>query len=202
MMLEFFDRKVCLSTDLSEWELAEREFKRFDLTVERFQSLPIDDDQILGPHQSFSGSVRRILEEFYASSDQKLLHLEDDVTFLETHHLNDALLELPHDWDIVYLGCNVRDPNPRKVSSYLYRVNDAWMTHAIGFNRKVVPFILENQPGLSVAMLDNWLGSQLPKLNAFVVSPMVAWQRPRYSSIWGRDVNYADVLCESQNRLR
>lgn len=202
MNWSFFQRRVCLTTLPEEWEKAEQEFARVGLTVQKFQSLPIDDDQILGPHQSFSGSVRQILTEFYNSEDRTLLHLEDDCEFKDLHHLEDALYELPYDWDIVYLGANVRDPNPRRFSRHLYRVTEAWTTHAIGFNRKVVPFILDNQPGLSEAMLDNWLGSQLHLLNAYVVSPMVAWQRPRFSTIWQRETDYNEVFVQSQNRLQ
>ncbi len=199
---EFFDRRVCLSNDEGEWQKAQTEFSRVGLDCERFPAVPIDGNFIKGPHQSFSQSERTILSEFYESGTQRLLHLEDDCVFLESQHLEDALRELPYNWDIIYLGCNVRDPSPRRFSRHLYRVQDAWMTHAIGYNRKVIPFLLENQPDINEQMFDNWVGSQLCGLNAYVISPMVAWQRARYSSIWDRPVDYADVLVESQNKLR
>ncbi len=205
---DFFERRVCLTTHESEWNIGAQEFERVELTVEKFQSLPIDDDKILGPHQSFSGSVRQILTEFLESDAKTLLHVEDDCLFRDTWHLQYALHDLPDDWDIVYLGANLvlwepeKPLPPQRYSGRLFRVFGAWTTHAIGFNKKVVPFLLENQPGLSERMFDNWMSTRLPELNAYVVAPMVAYQRPRYSSIWGREDDYTKIFEESDRMLR
>lgn len=204
----FFDRRVCLTLG-PEWPIACREFERVGLTdVWRFDALPIDDDKILGPHQSFSASVRRILEDFMVSGARSLLHLEDDVVFRDHAHLQQALSELPDDWDVVYLGANLLcwnrddDPQPERYSEHLFRVHQAWCTHAIGFSRRVVPFILENQPDFSSQMIDNWISAQLPRLNAFVVAPMVAYQRPHHSAIWNRFDDYSEIFDRSGERLK
>jgi hypothetical protein len=191
----FFDRVVCLTNDAAEWCRGRDEFARVGLDAQRFNAL---DD--IGPHQSFSRSVRQILIDFHESGDKTLLHLEDDCVFRELYHLGEALNELPDNWDIVYLGANIQG-DVLQISPHLFKVSNAWTTHCIGFNRKVIPFILENQPGFSEMMLDNWLGSQLGKLNAYVVAPMVAWQRPRYSTIWGRLVDYNEVFEASEAKL-
>lgn len=195
-MWDFFDRKVCLTADEREWQQGLMEFKRVGLSdVKKFQAI-LD----IGPHQSFSRSVRWILNEFNESGLETLLHLEDDCAFRQLDHLSDALSELPSDWDIVYLGANIQS-DALRISPHLFKVSNAWTTHAIGFNRKVVPFILEHQPDFSDQMLDNWLGAQLGRLNAYVVAPMVAWQRPHYSMIWRREVDYSDVFEASEAKL-
>jgi hypothetical protein len=53
-------------------------------------------------------------------------------------------------------------------------------------------------------MFDNALSDLLPELNAFVVAPMVAWQRPRFSSIWQRSEvdDYTEIFEVSEARLR
>lgn len=194
-MWDFFERRVCLTTYPDEWAKAEREFERVGLEVQRFQSIPD-----IGPHQSFSHSVRQILIDFNESDAQTLLHLEDDVEFRELEHLNPALEELPDDWDIVYLGANLilweheKPQPPERYSSRLFRVFGAWATHAVGFNKRVVPFLLDNQPGFSERMFDNWMSTRLPELNAYVISPMVAYQRPRHSAIWGRYDDYRPIF--------
>src|SRR6476469_8972621 len=99
MKWDFFDRRVCLTTHPEEWELGQQEFERVGLQVEKFQSIPD-----IGPHQSFSRSVRQILIDFHESDAQRLLHVEDDCLFRELWHTEYALNELPNDWDIVYLG--------------------------------------------------------------------------------------------------
>jgi hypothetical protein len=201
MNWNWFDRRVCLTTHPEEWELGQVEFARVGLEVEKFQSLPIDNDQILGPHQSFSGSVNRILREFWESGAETLLSLEDDCQFKDYEHLEQALSELPARWDVLYLGGNLRD-DPVRYSPHLFRVTNVWTTHAIAYRREIVPYLLEKQPGLSEQMFDQFLGEQLHKMQAFIVAPTVAWQRSHYSSIWGRDVNYDDVFQLTDERLK
>lgn len=206
---DFFQRKVCLTLG-PDWPLACSEFERVGLNdVWRFDAIPIDNDKILGPHQSFSAGVRQILQDFLVSGSKTLLHLEDDCSFQSLDHLESALSELPWNWDIVYLGANLlcwnrpTDPQPERYSEHLFRVQQAWCTHAVGFNRKVVPYILANQPDFSSQMVDNWLSDQLQRFNAFVVAPMVAYQRPHRSAIWDTDeYDYTPIFQASDERLR
>lgn len=203
MKWDFFDKRVCLTTHEDEWAIGQREFERVGLQVEKFQSIPD-----IGPHQSFSRSVRQILTEFLESDAQRLLHVEDDCLFRELWHLPYALNDLPPDWDIVYLGANLvlweheKPQPPTRYSGRLFRVYGAWTTHAVGFNRKVVPYLLENQPDFSERMFDNWMSSVLPQLNAFVVAPMVAYQRARHSAIWNRFDDYTPIFEQSDRMLR
>jgi len=206
----FFQRKVVLTSDDVQWCMAQEEFARVGLDgYLKFQALPIDDKEILGPHQSFSGSVRRILQDFLASDSQTLLLLEEDCIFRDLSHLEQAISELPAEWDILYLGANLICWNngeqwPERVSEHLFRVYAAWTTHCVAFNRKVVPYLLERQPGLSERMFDNWMSDQLPQLNAYCIAPMVAYQRPRISSIWQKGVidDYTEIFQMSEGRLK
>lgn len=194
-MWDLFDRKVCLTADPGEWAKAEGEFKRVGLAdVQRFNAIPH-----IGPHQSFNCSTRQILIEFFESSNERLLFLEDDCVFKDYNHVDQAVKELPADWDIVYFGCNIQDEKPAKISDNLFKIKGAYTTHCIGYNKKCISFILENQPGFSEQMYDNWLAGQ--SLNVYVINPMVAWQRPRHSKIWGHDVNYDEHFNKSQKLL-
>lgn len=197
-MWEFFDRKVCLTADEKEWELAQTELLRIGLHAEKFKAIPD-----IGPHQSFNRSTRQMLIEFYESKAERLLFLEDDVQFINLSHLERALQELPTDFDICYLGGNIIEQGfrkPEKYSKHLCRVYNCWTTHAICYDRKVIPFILENQPGFSERMFDNWLSDQLSSLKAYIVNPMVAVQRSRISSIWNTYADYTDIF-ESSNKI-
>lgn len=202
MNWSFFQHRVCLTNDPAEWAIAQQEFARVGLEVEKYQAV-----KEIGPHQSFSHSERNILLEFLHSDADTLLHLEDDVTFRDLGHLEQALSELPEDWDIVYLGANLvlwnnGEPWPERYSEHLFRVKCAWTTHAIAYNKKCVRRILEGQPSFDTAMWDNYLSTRLPELNAFCVAPMVAYQRPRFSSIWQRFDNYDPIFEASDARLR
>lgn len=196
MSWQFFDRITCLTLGGDEWTQAEAEFKSVGLNATPFQAL-----QAIGPHQSFNLSTYAILQEFYDSKDHTLLFLEDDCDFRNLHLLPQVLKELPKDFDIFYLGANIRDEKPQRVSQHIYRVTDCWTTHAVVYRKPIVKFILENHPGESEMMADNWLGSILPNWKAFVCKPFLAYQRPRKSAIWGNVVNYEEIFKESQMKL-
>lgn len=199
----FFHRRVMLTNDAAEFALGQAECARVGLEVERFQAV-----REIGPHQSFSHSERNILLDFLFSDAETLLHLEDDVVFRDLDHLPQALSELPNDWDILYLGANLllwndgNEPYPIYYTSNLFKVMAAWTTHAIAYHKRCVRRILEGQPSFDAQMWDNYLSTRLPELNAFIVAPMVAWQRPRHSTIWGRETDYNEVFEWSEARLK
>lgn len=205
---DFFQRKASLTVNPSEWEKGCAEFERVGLRdVWKYQAIEVGSaPEIKGVHQSFNATMRASLQGFWDSDAQTLLHMEDDCWFQEFGHLEAALSQLPSDWDLVYLGANLLcwnredDPRPLRFSEHLFRIGQAWTTHCVGFNRKVIPFLLENQPPFSEMMLDQFLSNSLPSLNAFVVGPLVCWQRPHFSSIWDRMTDYTDIF-EASNRL-
>jgi hypothetical protein len=177
------------------WGSSLREFRRIGLTgVTRFEAL-----SSIGPHQSFNKSVRSILEYFQRSPFECLLFLEDDVDFVKVDHIEQALKELPKDWDLLYFGANIlhTEPKPTRYSTHLCRIFSGWTTHALAFNKKCITFILENVPGESDEMFDNWLSRQLPTLNSYLVTPMAAYQRPGHSLIWNSATNYESVFTGS-----
>lgn len=193
---QFFDRVTCLTLGGDEWVKAQAEFTAVGLNAKPFYAIPS-----IGPHQSFNLSTYQILKEFYDSKDYTQLFLEDDCDFRNLHLLNQVLRELPKDFDIFYLGCNVRDEKPERVSQHIYRVKDCWTTHAVVYRKPIVKFILDNHPGESEQMYDNWLAGQLPNWKAYVCKPFLAYQRPRKSSIWDTVVNYDEVFNQSQLKL-
>lgn len=200
---QFFQMKVCLTVQDHEWQKAVNEFERIGLHgVERFQAV-----KEIGPHQSFSHSERNILLDFYHSSAETLLHLEDDVAFRSTEHLEAAINELPTDWDVLYLGANLvqwgnGESSPERHSEHLFRIKGAWTTHAVAYNKKCIHEILAKQPNFSERMFDNALSDLLPTLNAFIIAPMIAWQRPHHSLIWDRYDDYTPIFEQSEEKLR
>jgi hypothetical protein len=193
----FFDRKTCLTMGGTEWAQAEAEFRHVGLNdVQRFDSLPD-----IGPHQSFSKSVYAILQEFYDSGDYRLLFMEDDVDFRRLELLEAVLHQVPKDYDVFYLGCNIQDDKPERVAQYIWKIKGAFTTHCVSFSREAARFILDNHPGLSEQMADNWLSGQ-HHLKQYVCNPMLAYQRPRESKIWGGMVDYTGIFKESENKCK
>jgi hypothetical protein len=192
----FFDRITCLTLGGDEWTLAEAEFNAVGLKTKPFQAIPS-----IGPHQSFNLSTYAILQEFYDSKDQTLLFLEDDCDFRNLHLMPQVMRELPKDFDIFYLGANIRDEKPERISQHIYRVRDCWTTHAVVYRKPIVKYILDNHPGESEQMYDTWLATQLSNWKAYVCKPFLAYQRPRKSAIWNEVVNYEEIFKNSQMKL-
>jgi len=124
------------------------------------------------------------------------LVLEDDVVFKDWEHLKFSLHELPMDWDLCYLGANVVGTNlcnwdpPKQYTQHLKRVTQAWTTHAVAYSQKGRDTILANWNHKDGQIYDDFLRVNLERLQAFIVSPMVADQRPGFSDIWNTNTNY------------
>lgn len=196
-MFEHFDQIYCLNVPhrTDRWADACIEFERVRIKPEKFSAVTAD-----GPHQSFTLSQQAMLKQFFESGKEKCLILEDDVQFIDIGSLGSALSELPENWEILYLGANIREEWPVRYSGHLFHIKNAWTTHAVAYTRKAVEKILAEFPNEHY-MYDNWLGDNLHKFNAFITCPMMAIQRPGRSDIWGHDVDYGYVWKESKQKL-
>lgn len=141
-----------------------------------------------------------MLEQFFESGKGNCLILEDDVLFTDIGGLGNSLSELPENWEILYLGANIREERPERYSGHLFRLKNAWTTHAIAYTRKAVEKIIAEFPNEHY-MYDNWLGDNLHRFEAFITAPMTAIQRPGRSDIWGHDVDYEYVWRETRQKL-
>jgi GR25 family glycosyltransferase involved in LPS biosynthesis len=180
--------------------MAKEEFSRVGLNdVQQFFSIPAAQ-----PNQSFCLSQYAMLKSFLGTDERTLLALEDDAVFQNWDHLPDAIAELPEDWDVLYLGANITDMvfgikefPPLKYSRYLYRVRKAWTTHAVAYSRRIVETIVRSYPVHEFNMFDNWLNeSILPHHKCFLVNPMICWQRPGKSDLWGTETDYTGAFQE------
>lgn len=201
MWYNFFDKVYCLSQPdrPEERQLAALEFSRIGFHVNFFDSLT--DEQ---PLRSFCRSQHAMLKQSLEDGNSSSLHLEDDCIFKDMTWLMHSLTELPADWDVVYLGANLFGDgfqgHMHKYSKHLYKINLAWTSHAIGYSRKMIEWLVNNYDPMSGAMFDNYLSNRLHLFQSFVVNPMVAWQRPRKSDLWGKEVDYTGCFIEG-NKL-
>lgn len=146
---------------------------------ERFDAIP-------GGYMGFNASMKAAL-----AGDGDLLLLEDDCLFSGTvDDLFAAIKELPEDFDLLYLGANVKSRQQR-FSERLYYCNDAWTTHAIYYSAKGRKWCYENFEDGCTTIYDEWLNTiGKDHLKRFVVKPFLAIQSDNYSDIWGANVTY------------
>lgn len=143
-----------------------------------------------------------MLKTFLDTGEKSLTAFEDDVIFRPVDHLDKALSQLPEDWDILYLGANITSMvfgidqfPPVRYSDYLYRVRKAWTTHAVAYSRRIVDIIVRHYPVNEFHMYDNWLNeSILPNYKCFLINPMICWQRPGHSDLWGQETDYTGAF--------
>lgn len=200
MNWQYFDSVKILNqaSRPDRWDLAEQEFQRIGLsTYQKFLSVPADQ-----PYKSFCISQWAMLNSFLESEGGYLLTLEDDVIFKNIDHLGEALMELPDNWDLLYLGANIRGQRPDRHSKHLGRIRIAYTTHAIAYSRKMVEYIVGNYNPYNYEMYDSWLSDNvLGKFRCFIVNPMVAFQRPGiHSDLWGIVTDYTSCF-EDGNKM-
>lgn len=165
--------------------------------VDPYYAIP-DTDRFQSFCKSQLGMMHCINEERLPG-----LTFEDDVLFKEIGHLDAALSELPHNWDVLYLGANVTDPAPIRFSQHLFRLTAAWTTHAVAYSPRVADFIVRQYAPATGGMFDDWLSREvLPKFNGFIVAPMICWQRKGFSDLWDRQTDYEPAFENSNNKLR
>ena len=109
---------------------------------------------------------------------------EDDCLLLEDWSIVEkAMLQLPDDWDILYLGANLNKPIKR-YSENLFCLQDAWTTHAIMYGSQGVVDYAIKRLKMGVSHIDVFYAKDLTyTFNCFITHPMVAIQRASFSDI-------------------
>jgi hypothetical protein len=177
-----------------DWPVAKAEFERVGLKVEPLQAI-VEDNRVL----SFNKSVYECMK--LAEGDDLLL-FEDDVMF-DLGNVNDYAF--PDDALTVHLGCNLIGSDiitwqmpTNGTPAGLARLHNCWQSHATFYSAECVKFILDNFKFVTdeyktegCQIFDEWLRvNVLPLGRSYVLNPMIAYQRPRWSEIWNRESDY------------
>ena len=181
-------KTICLT--LHRWQEAHTELTRIGIKPDKFPAIYNED-----PVKSFNQSKQKIL----SSITEKTLVVEDDVQFINVEFWMDIFNDAPKDFDLLYLGGNVIEPNNKRVSEYWWQCTDTWTTHAIIYSFAGAKKILELWDGELI--YDEFLRRNQPRLKAFICKPFLAVQRPGYSSLQNQMVNYSHIFEEAQNKL-
>lgn len=183
-MNHLFDNIVCLNLESrpERKKQSEHEFACHGIKAEFFKATP-------GGYIGFNKSMYNIFQSYSGS----LMVFEDDVEFIESVvNVEDAFNELPEDWDLLYLGANLREP-VKRYSNHLMILKNAWTTHAVGYSAKMVTWLKDNWNGdySPPFVFDEWLRQKVqPDFKCFITDPMVCTQRGSYSDIQKRVTNY------------
>ena len=161
------------------WVVVREHLADMDISVTRFSGI---DNGWRGCRDSHLECIRQIWQEKKAG-----MILEDDVEFLVTkNHLIDYLVDvksqLHPDWDALYLGASPQEPQIR-YSQNLFRLNNAWCTHAIIWNPRkggAMAYILDHKSEIN--KIDVFFANEvMPRFNIFITYPMICTQRQTQS---------------------
>lgn len=192
-MLGQFENIICLNLQKRDdrRNRMKEEFKKLNLDVKFYRAIP-------GGVAGFCQSMFNIFHDFEGS----LFVFEDDVQFIADPGIIDvAFSELPDDWDMFYLGANVREKIER-YSTHLLRLKNAWCTHAIGYSAKMVNWLKENWTGKYEPpfIYDEWLRVKVqPEFKCYITDPMICTQWDNYSDIWKKDTKYKVIELSQKN---
>jgi hypothetical protein len=181
-------------------EIFEQRAKHQDLQYKVFKSVPHPRS-----FTSFNLSVLCMLAYFYETGHDRMLMLEDDVEFSEDYRLQftQSVGELPDNWELFYLGCNIIENGHEPYSTNLARIRAAWTTHAVGIRRSVAEEILSQPYNVHEGMIDDYFAKKIcPKGNAYACRPMIATQRPVYSDLWGKHADYTGLFQTANDKIK
>lgn len=164
---------LCINLDSrpDRWELAQQEFDRVGLQVERFPGV-VNDNPVLGFNKAVYKALKSSIEtEIETIPEQKIvvekqiifnvLLFEDDVvfdgdtySFHNWHYLQNPINFLPTDFMTLHLGANIigtdsmewQMPTKFPANDHFAKLHNAWQSHATLYSAECVKFIIENFP--------------------------------------------------------
>jgi len=192
MWTNFFSRIVLINLRSRPDRLIESslELKRHKIPFEVVNGIKNENGQ-----QGISDTLRGLFRNSLDAGHRNLLVFEDDVQMVvepeEFERVMDlALIELPYNYDMLYLGANL--PNPRRVSEYsahLLRTIRALALHAVAYSRRGMEEILSLEPRLPI---DLQIAEEINTAGgSFVTYPLLCTQKESFSDIEKRPTNYA-----------
>ena len=159
----------------------------------KFERIEAVDDRFIGCNKSHYKAITH-------KHKGNLLVLEDDVEFTTDARaiFDKAITQLPDNFDVLYLGANLRAPLKR-YSDNLHKLKDCWCTQAVLYSQKACDYIAANFNPETDQIFDEWMRIKgLNELNSFLVTPMIAFQSQSYSDLQLSDKSYTALMKESE----
>jgi len=141
--------------------------------------------------------LAQTFKKIFAECQGDVLIFEDDATFRGwATNLQDAINDLPADWDLLMLGANIKDSRIDRISKGLVRTYGAWTTHAILYSHRFAKEMAELD--LDVPIDEYFRTKVHPRGNSYICVPFLSFQRPSESDIEGGYKNYTSLFEESE----
>lgn len=183
---------ISLNSRRDRWQESKEEFAIASIaSVYRFPAIFLNDDPITSCMLSHY-AVMELCE------NKHIMIFEDDVKFLHDKYTLDMCLKnLPEDWDMLYLGGNICKPFTA-VNRHIGRLTHAQSTHAYCINKNFISKLLVyKKPHKHLDLI--YTEEVIPNHVCYITIPMIAVQRPSYSDIEKKYVDYSKWMQERYN---
>ena len=187
-------------------EQIQSELKKTNIDQTKINRIPGHDVPECGAYGCSLSHIDAVTN-FLQTDDsiQTCLILEDDFQFVQdqrqvTHSVNMFLTDFKDKWDVCFLSLNLIY-GEKTEQPYAVRVFRSFCLSGYIINKQFAPQLLSNfkesaallkKEGTYVPTLcvDNYMGRLQQTTNWFAITPRVGIQRPSYSDIEKRHVNY------------
>ena len=196
-----FDKVFCLSLESrhDRWLAVNQEFIDHNIKVERFLGIQGNLLEMPLTANVKAGAVACNMGHLFLHklAEMQKLHsfliFEDDIALAENASRRFYEIyqnEIPQDWDIIYLGGqHFCGQNLTQVSTHVFKCQYTLTTHAVGFKHTVYKKCINALHNLTLPC-DVSYAQMHKNLNAYVVIPHLAWQKPGFSDVENGYVDY------------
>lgn len=186
---------INLASRADRWERVQDELKKLEIPVTRFDAIWNENG-----HRGCIMSHMKLLSQ--VKDEGIFMVVEDDIQVLGSWaDIEEAISQLPPQWDMLYLGATLIKPQKR-YSQNLYILEGGLTTHAIIYNNTwgVVDYILENH---NTNTVDDFMAIDVQEnYECFITSPMIITQAPGYSDIVERETDYSEIAESYKKYMR
>jgi len=201
MINDYFDIIYCINLDkrFDKWKQCEVEFAKNNLTVTRIPGIVTPHHINISPAEMGCNLSHALcLQKMIENNFKRALILEDDVVFIQNgihgvqKYWDNAMPDIPKEWNQLYLSGN-HIARPQSInSSYISRIRGTLTTTSYGISlehaKKMFPIIKRGEKQVDVCYKDN------QEDGCYAFTPGITSQRPGYSDIQGKHVNYKLII--------
>jgi hypothetical protein len=201
-LLNYFDKVYCINLKKrpDRWLETQAELNKYNICgVTRYEA--IDGNELHTPNHISPGAFglietfKKIIMDACENKYAKILILEDDIFFKpEISNLDEYMRLLPDDYSMFYLGGH-HICKPIYINDKIVLVNQMFTTHSIAIKQGLYDLILNDIHNLTEP-IDVYFTKLQKQYKVYSFLPNLTGQRPSFSDIEGRDVDYTDGMDE------
>ena len=194
MWTDFFDKILVINLPSRTDRLLQiaEELYKWGIPYELVNATPHDNGA-----EGLRITVEKIFRDAIADILNSVLIFEDDAMFVDScgnpnETMEQVVKQLPHTWQILYLGAQCTNGFKAKPSNNLLLLDMAFATHAWAISLDGMKEILA--AGLEAPIDNSIVKTVQPSGHTYITYPLLCTQRPGYSDIGRTEINWQPFI--------